>query len=213
MSKAVEIFLKQIEVGPMQNYCYLLGDAQSQEVAIVDPAWDIDKILGVIQEEDLKPVAIFLTHGHYDHTDGVEEILKNHGIAIYAHESENSVYRIHKDINKVRHNQIITIGNIEIRCLHTPGHSPGGLCFYVENILLTGDTLFINGCGRCDLPGGNAQEMYYSLYETISQLPDETIIYPGHSYGGKSSDTLGNQKKTNHYLTCKGLEEFINERM
>ncbi len=112
---------------------------------------------------------------------------------------------------KTTHNQDITLGNETIKILHTPGHSPGGQCFYNAPHLITGDTLFVNGCGRCDLPGSDPEAMFNSLHEIIGKLPDDTIIYSGHNYGDPPTDTLGNQKKTNPYLKLE-KEKFLRLR-
>ena len=101
------------------------------------------------------------------------------------------------------------MGNISFDILHTPGHTPGCLCFLAQGQLISGDTLFIDGCGSCDLPGGDAKTMYNSLYNILMKLPDETIVYPGHNYGPLPTDTIGGQKQTNPYLQCNNLKEFL----
>jgi glyoxylase-like metal-dependent hydrolase (beta-lactamase superfamily II) len=209
-----ELILKQMELGPMENFQYFLGDARSKEIAVVDPAWDVDYLCGEAEKNGYRVSLILLTHGHPDHVNGLKEILARHDVPAYISRHEASFLKPkHKNIVEVEDRQKIRIGGIEIECLLTPGHTPGCQCFKYKDVLISGDTLFIDGCGRCDLPGSDPQQMYHSLYNVISRLPDDTVIYPGHNYGPAPSATLGSQKKTNPYLTCAGIEEFLSERM
>lgn len=208
------IIFAQLEIGPLANYIYFIGDKDSREVAVVDPAWEADSICDYAKKQDYKISAILFTHGHMDHVNGLDGVLAHHDVPIYVSAHEPPFYRGNqKNIIKVEDEQIIKIGSIEIECLLTPGHTPGGQCFRHEDIVMTGDTLFIDGCGRCDLPGGDARDMYYTLYETMRKWPDSNIVYPGHNYGAVPFATLGAQRKTNPYLTCRSLEEFLTHRM
>ena len=208
------MYLKQIEIGPMKNYIYFIGDEKTKETVLVDPAWDVNKILKVSQEEDLNIKGIFITHAHRDHTNGIKGILKKLDIPVYISKYEAEFYDlITENIQKVDVNFETNIGDINIRFLHTPGHTPGSQCFLAENKLIAGDTLFLDGCGRCDLPGGNAEEMYKTIYNKLWRLPDDTIIYPGHNYHKLKKDNLGSQKKSNPYMNCMNLKEFIRLRM
>ena len=198
----------------MENFIYFLGDREKKEIAVIDPAWDVDFIRQEAARQNLKITAVLLTHGHPDHTNGLEKLLAAHDVPVYisAHEAIFLMPR-HKNIREIKDNTKIKIGDLEIQCIHTPGHSPGCQCFLTEGMMISGDTLFIDGCGRCDLPGSDAKHMYRSLYDKIMKLPDATLIYPGHNYGPAPFDTLLHQKKTNPYLTCHSLEEFLEERM
>lgn len=201
-------------VGSMQNFAYLIGDPETRQVAVVDPAWDIDLICRQAENNNLKIVSILLTHGHYDHVDGVDDLLQRYDVPVYISQQELEIYTPNcKNLKKVKNHEKIKIGNINIECILTPGHTPGCQCFYVPGHLITGDTLFIHGCGRCDLPGGDATKMYHSLYNIIGKLPDETIIYPGHFYGPSETATLRSQKETNPYLKSSSLEHFLSKRM
>ncbi|MDP8265375.1 MAG: MBL fold metallo-hydrolase [Candidatus Aceula meridiana] len=214
MSAEKNIIIKQMEVGPMQNYIYFVGDQSTSEVAVVDPAWDIPFLRQKAEEDDLKIVAAFLTHGHYDHADGVNELLALYDVPVYISEKESDLYLPHcRNLTKVKNHQKIKIGKINIECIFTPGHTPGCQCFYVPGHLITGDTLFVDGCGRCDLPGGDPHAMYDSLYNVIGKLPDDTVIYPGHFYGAAPTATLKEQKKTNLFFTSSSEEEFLSKRM
>lgn len=208
-----KVFLKQFVVGPMGNYLYLIGDAQKKQVAVVDPAWDAAAILSVVKEAGMQVVCVLLTHGHYDHVNALNDLLISVDVPVYISELERELPDVGENLIKVTDHQKIMIGEIEIECISTPGHTPGSQCFKHQDILLTGDTLFINGCGRCDLPGGNANHMYNTLTNVIKPLSDSTMIYCGHQYGDKAFDTLGNQKKTNPYLLCNSRDDFLTNRM
>lgn len=198
----------------MQNFQYFAGDSRTKEVAIVDPAWDAEYLYAEAKKDDCKIVSIFLTHGHYDHANAVTEILSKHNIPVYISKHEPAFHKPkHKNIVEIENGEIIKVGGIEFECILTPGHTRGSTCYRHNDALLTGDTLFIDGCGRCDLPGGNAREMYNSLYNIIMKLPDSTVIYSGHDYGSTPFATLGSLKKTNIYLTCTSLQEFLDQRI
>ncbi|HOW36520.1 MAG TPA: MBL fold metallo-hydrolase [Candidatus Omnitrophota bacterium] len=209
MPEKPPLLLEQIEIGPMGNFAYFLGDKKTGEIAVVDPAWDADFILNEAGRKKLTLKAVLLTHGHFDHTNAIDGLLKTKDIPVYISEGEAEFQTPDcPNLKKIKDHEMIKIGNIEIRCLHTPGHTPGCQCFLAEGNLLTGDTLFIDSIGRCDLPEGDVKAMYHSLYNVIMKLPDTTVIYPGHQYGPVSSATLGEQKKTNPYLQCRSFEEF-----
>lgn len=208
------LILKQMEIGPAGNFIYFIGDKQTKEVAVVDPAWDPDVISAEAEKNGFKITAVLLTHGHPDHVNALEDILSIHDVPAYISDHEALFYKPHhKNIVEAEDRQKIKIGNIEVECLLTPGHTPGGQCFKYKNVLITGDTLFIDGCGRCDLPGGDAAKMYQTLYTIIMNLPDETLLFTGHNYGPVPVATLGEQKKTNPYLRCSSMKEFLQERM
>ena len=209
-----KLFLKQIELGPVKNYIYFIGDAQTKEIAVVDPAWEVDTIFDIVEQEELKIKALFITHGHKDHTNGIDEMLKKCDIPVYVSKHEASVYKpVSENIKEVDQNFELLLGNINIRFLHTPGHTPGSQCFLVDDKLIAGDTLFLDGCGRCDLPGGDPEEMYRTIYNKLMKLSEDTIIYPGHNYHHLNKDSLKEQIKTNPYMNCDGIHSFLKERM
>jgi len=214
MKPSSAIILKQLAVGPMQNFAYFLGCAKTKQVAVVDPAWEVDRLRSEAAKENLTITRILLTHGHYDHSDGVDELLATHDVPVYTSKHErNADNWPAKNLKKTSDGDVISIGEVKVECIWTPGHTSGGQCFRCGDILLTGDTLFINACGRCDLPSSGPEAMYETLYKKIMSLPDATVIYPGHAYGSKPYDTLGNQKKTNPYLRAKNRDEFLEKRM
>lgn len=203
MNLPENLILKQMRLGPMENFVYFLGDATSRKIAVIDPAWDVDFICREADTLGHKIISVLLTHGHPDHINGVNEITSRLGIPVYISRHENPVYKLQGDVRLLDDRQKIKIGNIEVECILTPGHTPGSQCFKYKGVLITGDTLFIDACGRCDLPGGDAQQLQDSLHNIISNLPDSTVIYPGHQYGPVSYATLEEQKKTNPYLLQK----------
>jgi len=209
------LLLKQIEVGPMENFIYFIGDKNTKDVVIVDPAWDVSFLLDEIKKEKLNIKGILVTHGHFDHTNGVEEFLKSVDVPIYINSNEMDFFKFDwgENIKKTRSGDKIKLGETEIQFIHTPGHTPGSQCFMVSNNLVSGDTLFINGCGRCDLPGGNVEQMFDTIYNKLMKMNDDTIIFPGHNYAEKTNDSIGNQKITNPYMQYDNLINFVSRRM
>ena len=221
MSNEDELIIEQIEIGPMQNFTYLIGSRSSREVVVVDPAWDIDSLLQHIQERDYKLTGALITHYHPDHcggsfgghsVPGVAELLETAAVKIYTHKLEaDGLKKVtgisDEDMVKVDSGDRLNIGDVEVEFLHTPGHTPGSQCFKIKHNLVSGDTLFINGCGRVDLPGSNSEDMYQSVSK-LASLPDATLLLPGHHYGNVPSATLGETKQQNTYLRVKDLETW-----
>lgn len=208
------LVIKQMELGPMQNYVYLIANDLTKECAVVDPAWDVDSIRNEAKRSGYKITAALITHGHADHTNGIEDLLKTHDIPIYVSEHEASFYKpIGENIRDVKPNDQLKLGEVTIDFLHTPGHTPGSQCFVCHGNLVSGDTLFLDGCGRCDMPGGDAEVMYDSIANKLMKLPNNTIIYPGHNYHHLHHDTLEQQKRTNPYMQASNLNHFLKSRM
>ena len=213
-----ELVVEQIQIGPMANFTYLVGSRSTREVAVVDPAWDIDGLLDHIAARGYQLTAVLATHYHPDHIGGgmrghniagVAELLAKHAVKVYAHRAEaDGVRKVTglsaSDLVKVDSGDKLRVGNVEVEFLHTLGHTPGSQCFRVKDTLVSGDTLFIDGCGRVDLPGSDAEQMYHSL-QKIKALPDATLLLPGHNYSAVPSATLIEAKKTNAYLAVKDM--------
>ena len=194
------MYFKQFEVGHMANFVYLVGDKKKKECAFVDPAWDVDAILREAEKDGMKVTAGFLTHTHFDHSNGVEELIKKTGCKIYVHENEAKYLKeFKKNLVETRDGSKIKIGDIEFLVLHTPGHTEGGQCFLGDGFLLSGDTLFPGACGRCDLPGSSEKKMAESL-KRLSELDESITVYSGHAYGDEPSSTIGREKKTNPFM-------------
>ena len=199
--------IEQIKVG-FDNYSYIIYDLSSKKSALVDPSINIKKQVDFLKSKNLELRYIINTHHHMDHT------LKNEKLKELYPKAEIIVSEDYIDRNdtnayvKVSDGSEIELGNISLKFLLTPGHTPDGLCMIVNNkAILTGDTLFIDDCGRADLSGGNIIDLFNSL-QKIKQLADDVIVYPGHDYGSKTIDSLGNQKKTNPSLIANNINEF-----
>ncbi len=193
----------QIEVGNMQNFTYILED-DTGEAIILDPSWNLDEIEQVITRKALTVKYIVNTHHHFDHTLGNEAISKSTGAKIIQHESST----LDHDIS-VSDGHSIKFGNSELKVFHTPGHSKDGICLVGDGKIFTGDTLFVGNCGRVDLPGGSAKELYHSLHDILAKLDDDLILYSGHNYGSTPSSTIGNEKQTNFVMQKRTEEEFV----
>jgi glyoxylase-like metal-dependent hydrolase (beta-lactamase superfamily II) len=208
-----ELCIKQIEIGPMENFSYLIGDRKTHEAFIVDPAWDAGSIINVAKKENFQIVGTLLTHTHFDHINALSDLAKETNNVAYIHTKEaGSVKEMGINVRKTEDRDKIMLGGIEINVIHTPGHTPGSQCFLVEGNLFSGDTLFINACGRCDLQGSDPKDMYQSL-KRLSALPDETVVYPGHNYADEPTSTIGKEKKFNPYFQPAQLESFLKFRM
>jgi hydroxyacylglutathione hydrolase len=214
------LYFKQLEIGPMQNYVYLIGSTETRKVAVVDAAWEIDTLLKVAAQDEMEITHAFVTHTHPDHVGGgfagmeiagVTELLEKCKAKVVVHKTESEFLKglSLSDLMKTDHGDKIVVGGVEIQLLHTPGHTPGSQCFLVDGRVVSGDTMFIDACGRVDFPGGNAEQMYYSLTQKLMALPDNTILFPGHNYAAKPHATIGEQKKTNPYLRFGSLKQFL----
>jgi hydroxyacylglutathione hydrolase len=214
------LYFKQIEMGPMQNFVYLIGSMETRKVAVVDAAWEIDEILRIAAQDDVEITHALVTHTHPDHIgggfagmeiEGVSELLSKCKAKVVVHKAEAEFLKglASSDIVKAESGDKIDVGGIEVQLLHTPGHTPGSQCFLVDNKIVSGDTLFIGSCGRVDLPGSNPEQMYYSLTEKLMALPDDTILFPGHNYSSKPTSTLGEEKQRNPYFQFHSLKQFL----
>ena len=208
-----DLYLKQMELGPMENFVYLVGSKDTREVFVVDPAWQVDTILKIAKEENLKIVGALVSHYHFDHTNGIEELLQAVDCPIYVNKNDSPYLGISlSNIKQSENGMKVRAGDVEIEMVHTPCHTPGSQCFHARNHLISGDTLFIGACGRTDLPGGNAKELYYSLTQKLLKFDDSTVLCPGHNYAERPTTTMGEEKKTNPYLICGSLENFLRFR-
>jgi hydroxyacylglutathione hydrolase len=198
----------------MANYVYFVGDSNTREVAVVDPAWDVDRIVEMAQESDLAITKILITHSHFDHINGVEALLNRTKAKVYINTAEAEFMKaVWSDLVKVDSGDTTRVGDVDITFLHTPGHTPGSQCFLVQNHLISGDTLFIGACGRCDLPGSNPEDMYYSLTQRLAKLDDRTVVFPGHNYAARPYSTIADEKRFNPYLQFQSLQDFLRRGM
>lgn len=206
----------------MANFIYLIGDAETRECVVVDPAWDIDTLLDIVAEDDMTLKGALITHYHPDHVGGhifgmdilgLPELMERNPVPVYVNKHEADGVRqvtgiSDSDMKKMDSEDTLKIGSIDISFLHTPGHTPGSQCFRVKDHLIAGDTLFLQGCGRVDLPGGDSDEMYRTLTQRLVKIQDEVVLYPGHNYGGKAAAPLGEVRETNTYLQLDSLAQW-----
>jgi hydroxyacylglutathione hydrolase len=209
------MLIKQLIVGGMGVCCYVLGCKKTKQGAIVDPGGDENKILDLVKSAELDIKYIIATHGHPDHVCGNRILKELTGAKIIMHEADEAYFSQPEaqsyfamlgleatppaDIT-VKDGDTIQIGEEQLKVIHTPGHTPGGICLYNAPDLITGDTLFVGGIGRTDFPGGSYGELLDSLKEKVIVLPEETVVWPGHGYGGSQS-TIGEEKRSNPYLS------------
>ena len=213
-----QLYLRQLELGMMQNFSYLIGDPVTRECVVVDPAWEIDTLLETVNADDMRLTGALVTHTHPDHVGGnlfghdipgVEALLERVRAKVYVHKAEREFLKgFGSDLVKVDNQDTLPVGRFTLTFLHTPGHTPGSQCFLVDGRLVSGDTLFIGACGRTDLPGSDPEEMYCSLTQRLGALPDETVLLPGHNYGGLYS-TIGREKRGNPFMRFASLGEFL----
>jgi len=212
------LYLRQMELGPMQNFVYLIGDPETRDCVVVDPAWEIDAILDQVAADGMQLGGVLVTHTHQDHLGGhlfghdipgIEALLERTPAKVYVHAAEREFLRGYgSDLVKVSGGDTLQMGKRTITFVHTPGHTPGSQCFLVDGRLISGDTLFIRSCGRTDLPGSDPKEMYTSLTTRLGALPDETVVFPGHNYGGIAT-TIGDEKRRNPMMRFPTMSDFL----
>ena len=197
------MFFKQV-MQRGDNFSYIIADDSTKEAAVVDPSFNADAIIRVVRDQNLNVKYVIDTHDHFDHTASNEDIKSNFGAKVVAHKLAN----VNKDVSVVD-GDVIRVGNIVIKVIHTPGHTRDSVSLLVDDMLLTGDTLFVGECGRTDLPSGSAEDLYHSLFDKLMKLDDSIKVYPGHDYGSKPYSTIGVEKRTNYVLQKRTVEEFI----
>jgi hydroxyacylglutathione hydrolase len=198
------MFFKQLQQHG-DNFSYIIADDTTREATVVDSSYNAGEITKVLKTENLKLKYIIHTHDHSDHTAGNQELQSMFDAKIIAHK----LSRATADVT-VNDGEIINIGRIPIKVIHTPGHAPDSISLLVDNQkLLTGDTLFVGECGRTDLPGGSSRSMYDSLFHKLLKLRDGVEVYPGHDYGPKPHSTIGEERRSNYTLKPRSLSEFI----
>ena len=208
--------------GQMANFMYLLGDPASRQALIVDPAWDVDSLLQVARQDDYSIAGALVTHYHPDHVggdlwgvqvEGVTRLLETESVPLYVNKHEAAGLKqvtgvADSDLKKVNDGDSLELGALTVGFMHTPGHTPGSQCFLVGDRLVAGDTLFVQGCGRVDLPGGDPDQMYFSLTQKLAKLPPETVLYPGHNYGPSETSTIGDELAHNVYMKIGSIEDW-----
>ena len=203
-------YFKQLELGPLQNFVYLIGSLQTREAMVVDPGWDVSRILQAAAEDEMRIKRILVTHTHFDHINGVEELVEKTDAQVFVHKKEAGVLPLSPaNLHPIEGGNSFEMGGLRLTFLHTPGHTPGSSCFTVGDRLIAGDTLFVGGCGRCDLPGGDPEALYQSLVR-LRQMDDRFVLYPGHHYAPTPSAPMAEEKNRNPFLRAESLDRFLN---
>jgi glyoxylase-like metal-dependent hydrolase (beta-lactamase superfamily II) len=207
----------------MVNFIYLIGDREAGEAMVVDPAYDIRGILDVLEADGMRLVGVLATHYHPDHVggdmmgyriSGVRELLMRRSVPIHVQADEAPwVQRVTEvgetDLVTHRSGDTVMIGAVPVELIHTPGHTPGSQCFFVDNRLVAGDTLFLEGCGRTDLPGGDPRALYESLTQRLAKVPDDAVLFPGHLYSAEPSASMGDTRRLNFVFRPRNEAEWL----
>ena len=188
------MIIRQLEIGYMDNFCYIVGCENTRKAMVIDPGPDVEWIVSVAEKEGLDIVTIVNTHGHGDHTAGNAKLKILTGAKIIIHALDADGYP-EADVF-ISDEENLQLGEITFDVIHTPGHTPGGICLHAQGNLFTGDTLFVGDSGRTDLPGGDRPTLGKSI-RRLMELPDHTNIWPGHNYGPTPSSTIGWEKRNN----------------
>jgi len=206
--------IDSLELGPMENFVYLIQDLKTRRAAVVDPAWDVEAINQLAQQKGVTITDVLLTHSHHDHINGVAQILEQHDAQLHLLKPEAQFWGQTLQQPSLHHGgDIFSLGETKIEILHTPGHTPGSACYKVQDDLITGDTLFVFGCGRCDLAGGDPEQMFKTLKKMTDELPSSTTILPGHNYAVKETCSMHEQIEGNPFLHFDHSADFVQYRM
>ncbi len=207
----------------MVNFVYLVGDRETGEAVVIDPAYDIQGIIDIAGTDGMKLVGALATHYHADHVggdmmgyriSGIRELLALAPVPIHVQADEvpwilRSTEVSASDLVEHTSGDVVKVGDIPIELIHTPGHTPGSQCFFVDNRLLAGDTLFLEGCGRTDLPGGDPAALYESLTQKLAKVPDDATLFPGHLYSADPSASMGETRHWNFVFTPRNEREWL----
>ena len=209
------LYVRQLKLGPMENFVYLVGAPGVKETAIIDPAWDVSKAVEAVLEDGRVLTHALVSHHHFDHVNGLPDVLGRGGIRVYAHGADvpKLAPELQREVTAVAAGDAVEVGPLRVRAFHTPGHTPGSTCWHAGDSLFAGDTVFVNACGRCDLAGGDPEQMFQSL-RRVAELPDEVQLYPGHDYGDVPVSSIAREKERNPYFQkLASLTDFVAYRM
>jgi len=206
----------------MVNFVYLIGDRQTGDAVVVDPAYGVGDLVDLLAGDDMRLSGVLVTHWHPDHVggdlmghgiEGLRELLEHREVPVHVQADEAQwVTRATGVSDLLAHHDsgdVVDVGSLGVTLLHTPGHTPGSQCFMVENRLVAGDTLFLEGCGRTDLPGGDPEAMYDSLTRRLARVPDDTVLFPGHLYSAEPSATMGETRRLNYVFRPQTPEQWL----
>jgi glyoxylase-like metal-dependent hydrolase (beta-lactamase superfamily II) len=205
----------------MRNFAYLIGDRETGDCVVVDPAYAAQDLVDALEADDMHLSGVLVTHHHPDHVGGsmmgfelagLAELLEHTSVPVHVNTHEADwVSRVtgiaRSELTAHEHGDVVGVGDVEIELLHTPGHTPGSQCFLLDGRLVAGDTLFLEGCGRTDFPGGDVDEMYRSL-QSLAQLPGDPTVFPGHWYSAEPSALLSEVRRTNYVYRASNLEQW-----
>jgi len=209
------LYVRQLKLGPMENFIYLVGAPGVKETAIVDPAWDVSKAVEAALEDGRVLTHALVSHHHFDHVNGLPDVLARGGIRVYAHGADvpKLAPELQREVTAVAAGDAVEVGPLRVGAFHTPGHTPGSTCWHAGDSLFAGDTVFVNACGRCDLAGGDPEQMFQSL-RRVAELPDEVQLYPGHDYGDVPVSSIAREKERSPYFQkLASLTDFVAYRM
>jgi glyoxylase-like metal-dependent hydrolase (beta-lactamase superfamily II) len=207
----------------MVNFCYLMGDRSSGEALVVDPAYDVNALLDMLEADGMRLAGVLATHYHPDHVggdlmgypiEGVTDLLERSQVPIHVNRDEarwmtRSTGLSESELRSHDSGDVVQVGELEVELVHTPGHTPGSQCFSTAGRLVSGDTLFLDGCGRTDLPGGDPEQMYQSLTTRLSRFSDDTVLYPGHLYSAEPFATMGDTREHNYVFRMRTPEQWM----
>ncbi len=215
-----DLYFRQILVGPMANFVYLIGSQTTREAVVVDPAWDVKEVLELAEQDGMKVTGALVTHTHFDHVGGKFQGQQIPGAAEFLELAKGKLY-VHKaelerlpvpasEATPTDSQSSLTLGDVTIEFIHTPGHTPGSQCFKVRDRVVSGDTLFIGSCGRTDLPGSDPGAMYESLTQKLARLDEQTLVFPGHNYAQHAThSSIGLEKARNPMLRFPSKSAFL----
>jgi hydroxyacylglutathione hydrolase len=209
------LYVRQLKLGPMENFVYLVGAEGARETAIIDPAWDVAAGLRAAEADGRTITHALISHHHFDHVNGLPQVLAQGGIRVFAHRADvpKLAPELQREVTPLDAGDAVEVGPLRIAAMHTPGHTPGSTCWHAGEGLFAGDTVFVNACGRCDLAGGDPEQMFQSL-KRVSQLPDEVRLYPGHDYGDVPVSSVARERERNPYFQkLSSLTDFVAYRM
>jgi len=209
------LYVRQLKLGPMENFVYLLGAEGARETAIVDPAWDVEAALQAVEADGRTLTHALVSHHHFDHVNGLPQVLAHGGIRIFAHRADvpKLAPELQREATPLAAGDAVEVGPLRVVAMHTPGHTPGSTCWHAGDGLFAGDTVFVNACGRCDLAGGDPEQMFQSL-KRVSELPDDVKLFPGHDYGDVPISSIARERERNPYFQkLASLTDFVAYRM
>ena len=207
-AKGAIVIFEHLSAGGCQSY--LVGCTESCAAVLIDPEISlIDRYLALAARDGLRIRYLVDTHTHADHFSATRDLARRLGLPVAMHRGSPAPF---VDL-RLDDGEMLVVGKLRLQVLHTPGHTPGSQCFLVQDHLISGDTLFIGACGRCDLPGSNPEDMYVSLTQKLAKLDDRTIVFPGHNYAPKAYSTIADEKRSNPYLQFQSLQDFLRRGM